>query len=221
MSKTPRVDVEGYYYHVFNRANAKVQIFYNSKDYQAFESILEEAHEKFNINLFSYCIMPNHWHLILSINKDGDLQKYMKWITGVHTARWHAAKNVVGQGHLYQGRYKSFICQDDFHLPTLIRYVERNPKKAGLVKKAEDWQWGSLWRRTHGTCEQKKILSDWPMTKPNNYLAWVNQSSPNEEGFIDVSASKGSPYGDFDWKNETIKRFKLESTVRARGRPKK
>ncbi len=66
--------------------------------------------------------------------EDGDLSKFMGWLSNTHTQRWYALKKTTGQGHLYQGRYKSFICQDDNYFITLVRYVERNPKKANLVK---------------------------------------------------------------------------------------
>ncbi len=67
------------------------------------------------MRLLAYCIMPNHWHLLLQPKVDGDLQKFMSWLSNTHTRRWHVAKNTVGQGHLYQGRYKSFICEQDQH----------------------------------------------------------------------------------------------------------
>ena len=95
---------------MLNRANVRVQIFDNHKDYQLFETILKEAKGRFDINILSYCIMPNHWHLVLVPQKDGELQKFMGWLTNTHTKRWHVSKKTTGQGHLYQGRYKSFIC---------------------------------------------------------------------------------------------------------------
>ena len=166
MPRINRVDVGGEVYHVLNRANARVQIFDNDKDYQQFEVILEEAVEKFAMRLLAYCIMPNHWHLVLYPKTDGDLQAFMSWLTNTHTRRWHVSKGTVGQGHLYQGRYKSFVCEQDQHLLTVLRYVERNAKTAGLVKKAENWRWSSLWRREHGTQTQKKIISPWPTDMP-------------------------------------------------------
>ena len=122
-------------YHVLNRANARVQIFNSDKDYQLFESVLEEAVGKYDLGLLSYCIMPNHWHLVLCPKNDGDLSRFMGWLTNTHTRRWHTGKGTIGQGHLYQGRYKSFLCQDDNHFLVLVRYVERNARRANLVKK--------------------------------------------------------------------------------------
>jgi len=222
MPRINRVDVGDQVYHVLNRANARMQIFDNDKDYKIFESTLEEAKEKFNMRILAYSIMPNHWHLVLYPKIDGDLQKFIGWLSMTHTQRWHAAKKTVGQGHIYQGRYKSFICQNDNHFLTLVRYVERNPKKANLVKKAEDWKWGSVWRKQNGTKKQKKLLSEWPVSKPKNYLNYLNEpQNEKEEKVIQNSILRSSPFGGESWKDKVIKKFKLESTVKSKGRPKK
>jgi len=222
MPRINRVDIGGQIYHVLNRANARMQIFDNDKDYQLFESILEEAKEKFDMRILSYSIMPNHWHLVLYPKGEGDLQKFIGWVSMTHTQRWHVVKRTTGQGHIYQGRYKSFICQDDNYFHTLIRYVERNPKKANLVKKAEDWKWGSVWRREKGTEKQKKLLSEGPISKSKDYLKYLNEpQNEYEEKAIKDSILRSSPYGGENWKDKIIKKFKLESTVRRKGRPKK
>ncbi len=222
MPRINRVDIGGYVYHVLNRANARVQIFDNDKDYQLFESILEEAKEKFNMRVLAYSIMPNHWHLVLFPRNNGDLSVFMKWLSNTHTKRWHAIKKTTGQGHLYQGRYRSFLCQDDNHFLSLVRYVERNPKKANLVKKAENWKWGSVCRREHGTEKQNGLLSEWPVSKPVDYLSYLNTPQvAEEEKAIQNAISRDCPYGGDDWKSDVIKKFKLESTIRPRGRPKK
>ena len=87
MPRVGRTDVGEYVYHIINRANARVQIFDSDKDYQLFEIILEEAVEKFDMRLLSYCIMPNHWHLVLYPKNDGDLARFMGWLTNTHTRR--------------------------------------------------------------------------------------------------------------------------------------
>lgn len=184
MPRIKRVDVGGEIYHILNRANARVQIFDADADYIQFEAILEEAVKKFDMCILAYCIMPNHWHLVLYPKHDGDLQAFMGWLTNTHTRRWHVAKATVGQGHLYQGRYKSFLCEHDKHLLTILRYVERNAKKANLVQKAEQWKWSSVWRREYGTEEQKKILSLWPMTVSKKYHEILNTPLTNKSGEI-------------------------------------
>ena len=221
MPRIKRTNVGGYVYHVLNRANARVQIFDNDEDYKLFENILEEAIEKFNVKILAYCIMPNHFHLVLYPENEGDLSVFMGWVTNTHTRRWHTQKGTVGQGHLYQGRYKSFICQDDNHFLTLVKYVEQNALKAKLVKKAEGWRWSSVWRREYGTIKQKKLLFPWPVSKPKDYLSWLNTILPEEkEEIIERSIIKSNPYGGDYWLDNTVKKFGLEQTLRRVGRPK-
>jgi putative transposase len=221
MPRIKRTNVGGYVYHVLNRANARVQIFDNDEDYKLFENILEEAIEKFNVKILAYCIMPNHFHLVLYPENEGDLSVFMGWVTNTHTRRWHTQKGTVGQGHLYQGRYKSFICQDDNHFLTLVKYVEQNALKAKLVKKAEGWRWSSVWRREYGTIKQKKLLFPWPVSKPKDYLSWLNTILPEEkEEIIERSIIKSNPYGEDYWLDNTVKKFGLEQTLRRVGRPK-
>ncbi len=225
MSRAERTDVGEYVYHVLNRANARVQIFDSDKDYQLFENILEEAVEKYDMRLLSYCVMPNHWHLVLYPKNDGDLARFMGWLTNTHTRRWHTEKGTIGQGHLYQGRYKSFLCQDDNHFLTLVRYVERNARRANLVKKAENWKWSSAWRRENGTTKQKKLLSIWPGPEPvpRDYSIWLNQAQTEDEEEAEAikrSITKGNPYGGDSWVDSVVKKFSLGQTLRKVGRPK-
>ena len=221
MPRVERTDIGDYVYHIINRANARVGIFDSNEDYQLFESILEEAVEKFDMRLLAYCIMPNHWHLILYPKNNGDLALFMGWLTNTHTRRWHTEKGTIGQGHLYQGRYKSFLCQYDNHFLTLVRYVERNARRANLVRKAENWRWSSVWRRENGTTKQKEVLSSWPVSKPKDYLQWLNQAqTEGEEEAIKRSITKSNPYGEDSWVDSVVKKFGLEQTLRKVGRPK-
>ena len=112
-------------------------IFETSKDYAAFEKVLEQAREQVVMRVLSFCLMPNHWPLVLWAIHDGDLSEYMRWLTNTHTRRWHLAHGTVGTGPLYQGRFKSFPIQQDEHFTTLCRYVERNALRANLVGRAE------------------------------------------------------------------------------------
>ena len=134
MPRPIRTDVGDYCYHIINRANARLPIFFK-KDYVLFEQVLEEAKEKYDMRVLAYALMPNHFHLVLYPKNDGDLGKFMQWLTLTHTQRWHQSKNTKGTGHLYQGRYKSFIIEEDNHLLSVICYVERNALRAKLVKK--------------------------------------------------------------------------------------
>ncbi len=222
MPRTTRTDIGNNLYHVINRANARLQIFFEEKDYILFENILEEAKEKFSMRILAYCLMPNHFHLVLYPRSDGDMSKFMQWLTLTHTQRWHQINNTKGTGHLYQGRYKSFLIQGDNHLISVIRYVERNALRAKLVKKAENWSFNSLARRLSRDARKKKLLSVWPIPEPEDYLLFVNTpQSKEEEENIRISVVKGKPFGTDAWTVKMIKKFKLESTVRPPWRPKK
>lgn len=222
MARSLRTDIGGQIYHVLNRGTAKMQIFYDNNDYELFEKILEQAIEKYGTQLLAYCIMPNHWHLLLKTNNDGELAQFMGWVANTHTRKWHSMKETTGQGHLYQGRYKSFICQDNEYFITLARYIERNALKANLVKKAEAWKWSSIWRRTHKNSKKRKILSEWPIDIPKNYISFLNTPQTEEEqNSIENSIKRNSPFGETDWTQTIIKKFKLQSTIKPIGRPKK
>src|SRR5580700_182214 len=132
--------------HTLNRANARLAIFADEGDFAAFERALAEAVTRYDMRLLAYCVMPNHFHLVVWPRGDGDLSHFMQWLTLTHTQRWHAHHHTAGCGHLYQGRFKSFPVQSDEHFLTVCRYVERNALRAGLAAPAESWRWGSLWR---------------------------------------------------------------------------
>lgn len=196
MPRQPRIDLKDQIYHVLNRANARMQVFFEDADYRCFEDIIAKAVIKFQIRLFAFCLMPNHFHLILSPQEDGGVQKFMQWITLLHTQSWHTKNQTVGTGHLYQGRYKSFVIKNDNYLRTAIRYVERNPLKAGLVSNAEDWQFSSLKYRINninrGTIIKSSFISPWPIDVPINYLYYINKPVSDEEDEIIIEISRMS-----------------------------
>jgi putative transposase len=212
-------------YHVLNRAHSRRRIFYSDRDYLAFVKVLGEALERWpGVRLLAMCVMPNHWHLVLWPSRDGELSDFMRWVTQTHTQRWRHAKNKVGDGALYQGRFKSFIVQEDRHLLVLCRYVERNPVrgKRPLVKRAQDWRWNSAWIRLKGDEELRKMLCEWPVDRPRKWLSMLNEEqAENEEGRLRVSLERNRPFGDATWMERTIKRLGLQHTVRPPWRPRK
>jgi len=222
MPKAPRIAVGGVVYHVFNRANGRSVIFTTPEDYGAFENILAQAVKRTPMRVLAYCLMPNHWHMVLWPIGDGDLSTFLGWLTLTHAVRWHAARGTTGTGHLYQGRFKSFPVQTDRHFLALSRYVERNPLRANLVPRAEQWRWGSLWRREFGSAEAKKLLTPWPVERPSDWVECVNQPlTPAETAAIQQSLRRGRPYGDLHYIEQTAALLRLESTLRSRGRPRK
>ena len=182
MGRPKRAAQAGYIYHVLNRANARMTIFETDEDYAAFERILSEAVERFEMRLLSYCVMPNHWHLVVHPSEDGQLSRFTGWLTLTHTQRWHAHRKSTGSGHVYQGRFKSFPIQDDEHYYTVCRYVERNALTANLVQRAEDWRWGSLYHWKQRSTEPQPLLSPWPQKRKPGWAAHVNQPLGTKKG---------------------------------------
>ena len=220
MSRPKRADEAGALYHALNRGNARESIFHKAGDYDAFERILAEGLERSAIDLLAYPLMPNHWHLVLRPTEDGQMSQFLRWVAGTHTMRYHAHHGTSGEGHVYPGRYKSFPIQDDHHFLVVCRYVERNALRAGRVLRAEDYRWGSLWRWLHKPEPEPKLLSAWPVARPPNWTARVNEALTEQE-LVSVRrcVRRGSPFGEGDWSARTARCLALESTLRPRGRP--
>jgi putative transposase len=145
----------------------------------------------------------------------------MHRLTTTHVRRWHRHRHSDGRGHLYQGTYKSFPVQDDAHFLTVARYVERNALRANLAQRAEAWQWGSCWRREHGSPQERGILSEWPVPRPADWLGWVNEPQTETElAALRESVRRGRPFGGPDWQARTAEALRLQFTFRRRGRPK-
>jgi putative transposase len=210
----------GLVYHVLNRTVAGLPLFRREADYAAFERIMFEARERHPLRILAWCLMRNHWHFVVWPKEESEVTAYFRWLAHTHAMRWHVAHNTVGRGHLYQGRFKSFPIQEDEHFFTACRYVERNALKAGVVQRAEDWHWGSLWARRQGSEELKAVLSDWPMERPRNWVAWVNEPMTEKEAeAIQICLARNRPYGDERWQEFQAKRLGLLHSLRNEGRP--
>ena len=221
MPRAPRADEAGGLYHALNRGNLRATIFHKEADFAAFEKILGEALEIHQVELYSYQLMPNHYHLVLRPLVDGEISRFMGWIGGTHTMRYHAHYHTSGMGHVYQQRYKSFPIQGDEHFHVVCRYVERNALRAGLVSRAEDWRWGSLWRWLQKPEPKPVLLGNWPIARLPNWVRRVNEAfSEQELEAIRVCAQRGRPLGDKRWTASIARRLNLESTIRPRGRPR-
>jgi putative transposase len=212
----------GYVYHVLNRANARRRIFDTAGDYRAFEDILAEIQERIPMRILAWCVMPNHWHLVLWPREDGQLSDYLRLVTLTHTQRWHAFRRSAGTGHLYQGRFKSFIVQHDAHFLSVCRYVEANALRSNLVRRAEDWRWCSLSRRCRGRANVPPRIEAWPLPRPTDWIEYANQpASPPDLDSLRRCAQRGTPYGEKSWAEDAARRLGLEATLRRRGRPEK
>jgi len=221
MPRRPRLATGDMVYHVLNRRTGRLPLFDHSADYVAFEKIMAEAYDRTRIRIVAYCLMPNHWHLLLWPRQDVELSEVMRWITVTHTQRWHAYRGTAGTGPVYQGRFKSFPVQTDEHFLTVARYIERNALRAQLVTRAEGWQWASLWRREHGEPALTAWLSRWPVERPQNWVDHVNRpETALELEALRVSVRRGRPFGGREWVRQLAKQPGIASTLRARGRPK-
>lgn len=218
MPRTARAAIGGIVYHVLNRGNNRMPIFHKSQDYEAFIKLLVEGKEHAQIELFSFCLMPNHWHLVLRPKEDDDMSAYLSWVTNTHVKRYRAHYSDTS-GHLYQGRYKSFPVEDDEYLVALLRYVESNPLRARKVEKAQDWTWSSF--GFEGKLASK-LLDPWPVDRPRNWAAIVNQAQkPTEVLQIRASILRDRPFGTEEWTLITAAKMEIEYTLNPRGRPKK
>jgi putative transposase len=220
MPRTARIAPGGIIYHVLNRGVGRSKLFRTRKDFLAFQTCLVQTLQLCPVPLLAYCVMPNHWHLLLWPAEDGDLAQFMMRLTNTHVRRWLTAHQQVGTGHLYQGRYKSFACQNDEHLLTVGRYIERNPVRADLVTRAQDWPWSSL-GQTSLDADHQIPLGKWPIAKGVDWPEWVNRpQTAAEEDAIRRSVNQQAPFGSETWIRRTMKSIGWTPAKRP-GRPKK
>src|SRR5262245_9458670 len=221
MPRASRVTPGGMVFHVLNRGVGRMRLFYKDADFVAFEAILAEVLDLSPMRICSYCLMPNHWHLVLWPENDGDLPVFMQRLTVTHVTRWQRSRRQVGYGHVYQGRFKSFPVSTDEYFYQLVRYVERNALRANLVKAAQSWRWSSLWRRESGTPDARRLLSRWPVSCPRNWTQLVNQ--PQTQAEVDAirrCVNRGQPFGGESWIEQCAEKLGLQFTLRPRGRPR-
>jgi putative transposase len=215
-----RIGTEGIVFHVVNRGVRRLKLFDTSSDYDACLMTLAEACERIPLPLLAYCLMPNHFHLVVRPSADGQLSQFMQWFTATHSKRWHGFRGTTGTGSVYQGRFKSIAVQSDRHFLTLCRYVEQNPLRANLVRRAEEWQWSSYSQRCRN-CNDLP-LATWPVLPPPDWGEVVNTL----DGVSDIeqirrSIRRGSPFGDVSWVERMARALDVQPAVADRGRPKK
>lgn len=167
--------------HIVNRGNDRKVIFPQHTDYGAFLVLLREAIERYAVRLLAFCLMPNHFHLVVRAENLDAISAYMHWVQRMHACDLRYLEKSKGHGHIFQRRYWSQVIEGDGHLLNVIRYVEANPLRAGLVERAEEWEWGSLWDRVTG---ERDLLDGLPHYLPEGWVDIVN--TPQER--IDIDA---------------------------------
>jgi putative transposase len=218
MPRTARSLRRGWCYHVINRVNGRATILAGPADYLAFLGLIVEAQSRLPVDLFGACLMPNHFHMVIRPAEDPDLSRWMHWLLTTHVRRFHG--RLGSSGRIWQGRFKAFPIEQDQHLVTVLRYVERNALRAGLVQRAEHWHWGSLaWRLGQGPSPG---LAEPPVPLPTDWAAYVNApQTPAELESLRACARREIPFGSREWVTQTAKDLDLSSNDRPRGRPRK
>ncbi len=162
MPRNARIITDDGIYHILNRGNGLQQVFHKDADYKAFITLLREALVRHRIALYAYCLMPNHFHLLVKAVAGEDLSRCMQWLMTTHVRRYHT--HYQSSGHLWQGRYKSIPVEDDEYFLTVACYIEENPVRAGLVETSANWYWSSHRERCGLACES--MLGDLPLVLP-------------------------------------------------------
>ena len=226
MPRPLRPIAEGLIYHVINRGNARQQVFFGEGDYLAFLKAVGDLKERKPFDLFGYCLMANHIHLLIRPRKT-PISRIVQSLLVSHTQRYHRCHKTCG--HVWQGRFKSPVVQDDDHLLCVLRYIEANPVRAGLVRRADKYRFSSF--AAHGKGKPDALLDPvvgyeslavYPAVRQRRWSAYVHQvPSQPELASIRRSNATGLPLGEPKWVARLAKRLKLDLTIRPRGRPKR
>ncbi len=219
MPRTARASAADYCYHVLNRGNGGAEVFHTPADCEAFAELIAAAGARRPMRVLGYCLMPNHFHLVLRPLGDGDLSRWMQWLMTSHVGRYR--RHYGSSGHVWQGRFKAFPCQEDGHLVTVLRYVEGNALRAGLVERAELWPHGSL----HARKRPPGPVPLEPLPEIGKVASWVKRVNrplgESELAAMRRCVARGSPFGSDEWARRTAAELGLESAMRPRGRPRK
>jgi putative transposase len=225
MPRVARKAPGGIVYHCLNRGNNRQAIFHKHGDARAFLELIAEAKARVPMRVLAYCLMSNHWHVALWPHDggDGDLSAFMAWLGNAHVRRYRRHYHNDGHGHLYQGRFKSFPVEpEEWNFLLVMRYVEANALRAGLVARAEEWKWSSLSHRLRG--DPYGLLDPWPFDAPAaaDWVEIVNRPIGDDQlTRLRTSSMRGSPMGAGEWVLRVADALGLRHTLRSRGRPRK
>jgi putative transposase len=190
-------------FHVLNRAIQNAALFETPDDYGFFLHLFIEATARVPMRLLAYALMPNHWHLVLWPEQDGQLSAFMRWLTARHAESIRTRRDDRGRGAVYQGRFKSIAVQCDAHFLRLCRYVERNPARARLVDGAEQWEWSSAHR--DAAAPERPRLTPWPVAKPVDWLDELNGPERGRElNLVRTAIRRGRHFGDPSWRQQIL-----------------
>jgi len=165
----------GSVHHIVNRGNDKRILFESTRDFEEFLFLMAMAKARAMIRIVAYCLMRNHWHLVLWPSAEGQVEEFQHWLTTTHAIRRRRITCTIGQGHIYQDRYRAFGIWSEAYYFNVVRYVEQNPLRAGLVTAAENWRWSSVSERIR---RSRGLLDEGPAPLPSDWSTLVNQRLP-------------------------------------------
>lgn len=221
MSRPLRIEYPGAWYHVMNRGRRREKVFTASEDYESFLVVLQETSKLLNLKVAVYCLMPNHYHLLLH-TPDGNISRCMRHVNGVYTQRFNRTHNKDGQ--LFRGRYKAVVVDNDSYLLEVLRYIHRNPVRAGIVDTADDFTWSSHRGYMSGARKWDWLYKDYLLamfSKKRNpamkaYAEFIKEQVPEEiERFYDKK-NLPSILGDDDfkeWIKDTFKNLRFSREI--------
>jgi putative transposase len=227
MGRPLRPIADGLIYHALNRGNNRQPVFTTPDDFRAFLHALYQSQQRYPFRLFGYCLMSNHFHLLLQPAPGQNISRIIQSLTVAHTWRFHRSHRSVG--HVWQGRFKSPVIQDDAHLLTVLRYIEANPLRAGMVTDLRDYPWSSY--PVHGLGQTKDAVSELPgweglAATPEGRQAWWRDwvhtpLTERELAAVRRSVTTGRPFGSPPWVEATAQSLGIPLTARPTGRPRK
>jgi putative transposase len=227
MGRLPRPGGEGLVYHALNRGNNGADVFTGAEDHEAFLDALARTKERYPFRLFGYCLMTNHFHLLLQPESGESISRILQSLTVAHTSRHHKRRGSAG--HVWQGRFKSPIVQDDGHLLVVLRYIEANPLRAGMVADLSEYRWSSF--PAHGLGRADPLLTPLPgldalgRAPAERRARWRRKvlapQNENELARIRESVRSGRPLGAPEWVAEKADQLGINLNPRPRGRPRK
>jgi putative transposase len=218
MPRHARVSPDGFVQHVLNRGDHRETLFHKPGDFDAFLSVVAETACRVPMRILAYCIMRNHFHLVVWPYRGADLPDFMQRLMNLHISRYRRHYPPESPGHIYQSRYGNSIVETGSSVLTVAKYVEANALNARIVTRAEEYRWSSA--HPHPADDDRPILAEWPIPRPPDWLTLLNLRTPAKEmQRIQRSAARGAPYGSAEWVASVAKEYGLEHTIRRRGRP--
>ena len=225
MPRPLRPIANGLVYHVINRGNNRQKVFHGEGDYLAFLEAIADLKERKPFDLYGYCLMGNHIHLLL---RPGEISisRIVQSLLVSHTQRYHRIRKTIG--HVWQGRFKSPVIQDDDHLLAVLRYIEANPLRAKLVEDAGEYRFSSFASHGNGSADELldpvapyELLGNHAAARQRRWSAYVHKT-PDEDELTAIrrSSETGLPYGERKWVARLSRRLKLDLIIRPRGRPR-